>query len=295
MVAPVKIGNAFVGDGYPVFVVAELGINHNGSLDIAKKLISAAIVAGCNAVKLQKRTVSVVYTEKELDRPRESPFGTTNRALKDALEFGQTQYEVLNQFCLIQGIPWTASPWDEASVDFLEHFAPPFYKIASASLTDLDLLRHVRRTGRPIVLSTGMSTLAEIDRSVNCLGTENLILLHCTSTYPCVPEELNLRCIPMLQERYGVPVGFSDHFPGLPSAVAAVALGAVMVEKHITLARTMYGSDQAASVEPQGLMRLVREIRFAEVAVGTGEKVVYSSEEPIKAKLRRKDGQYALQ
>lgn len=286
---PVKVGEHLIGPGHPVYCVGEIGINHNADMAIIRKLISAAAVAGCQAVKFQKRTVEVVYSPEELAKPRESPWGTTNGDQKRGLELTQAHYDAIGSLCSVQDIDWFASCWDEASVDFIEQFDPPAYKIASASLTDLDLLHYTRSMGRPIILSTGMSTLAEIDRAVECLGTQALILLHCTSTYPCEAEELNLRCIPVLGERYGVPVGFSDHSPGLPSVVAAVAMGACMIEKHITVARTLYGSDQAASVEPHGLMRMVREIRFTERALGTSEKIVYLSEEPIKAKLRRKD------
>lgn len=287
MTARVRIGDWWVGDGEPCFVVAEIGINHNGDVGLAQKLISAAVISGCQAVKFQKRTVDVVYTLDELARPRESPFGVTNGDLKRGLEFGPEQYQAVDAFCRQQGIQWFASCWDEASVDFVEQFNPPCYKIASASLTDDNLLRHHRRYGRPIVLSTGMSTLEQIDHAVEVLGTEDLILLHCTSTYPSQPDELNLRAIPMLKERYGVPIGYSGHEVGLQTTYAAVVLGACFVERHITLDRAMWGSDQAASVEPQGFMRLVRDIRVIEQALGDGVKRVYDSEVPVMNKLRR--------
>ena len=285
----VAIGNHLVGDGHPVFCVGEIGINANGSLDIASKLIATAALAGCQAVKFQKRTVDVVYTAEELSRSRDSPFGKTNGDLKYALEFDGYDYNEIDRLSRVHHILWFASCWDEASVDFIEQFDPPCYKIASASLTDIDLLQYTRSMGRPIILSTGMSTLAQIDKAVEAIGDTDLVILHCTSTYPCQPQELNLQCIPMLQERYNVPIGFSDHSPGLPASIAAVGLGACMIERHITLNRTMFGSDQAASIEPRGLSRLVDYIRYIEQARGDGIKTVYPSEELIREKLRRKD------
>lgn len=268
-------------------IVAEVGINHNGDLDIVRKLISAALLAGADAVKFQKRTVDVVYTAEELAKPRENPFGKTNGDLKRGLEFGYEQYRVIDGYCRLHKITWFASCWDEASVDFSEQFDPPCYKIASASLTDDNLLRHHRRTERPLILSTGMSTLAQIDHAVDVLGTNNLILMHTTSTYPSKLEELNLRVIETLRDRYRVPIGYSGHEVGLPTTVAAAIMGACMVERHITLDRAMWGSDQAASVEPTGFARLVRDIHAIETAMGDGVKKVYASEEPIIAKLRR--------
>jgi N-acetylneuraminate synthase len=283
----VKIRNRWVGDGEPCFVVAEIGINHNGSLDIGRKLIAAAVLAGCEAVKFQKRSVEVIYSREELARPRESPFGTTNGDLKRGLELGVDGYRAIDDYCKTHEVMWLASCWDEASVDFIEQFEPPCYKIASASLTDDNLLRHHRRYGRPIILSTGMSSLAQIDHAVEVLGTGDLILMHCTSTYPSKLEELNLRGIPALRERYRVPVGYSGHEIGLATSLAATVLGACMVERHITLDRAMWGSDQAASVEPQGFVRLVRDIHAVESAMGDGAKRIYDSEIPIMDKLRR--------
>ena len=287
MAQSVKIGSYVVGDGHPCFVAAEIGINHNGKLDIAKKLIDVAALGGCNSVKFQKRTVDVVYTPEELAKPRESPFGTTNGDLKRALEFGEREYEAIDRYCRDKEVMWYASCWDEASVDFIERFNPPCYKIASASLTDDDLLRHHRRYGRPIILSTGMSTLAQIDHAVEVLGKDDLVILHCTSTYPSQVEELNLEAIAQLRDRYEVPVGYSGHEVGLATSVAAAALGACMVERHITLDRAMWGSDQAASVEPQGIWRLVKDIRAVEKAQGDGVKRVWPSEIPVMQKLRR--------
>lgn len=283
----VRIRDRWVGDGEPCFVVAEIGINHNGTIDLARKLIAAAVLAGCEAVKFQKRSVEVVYSREELARPRESPFGSTNGDLKLGLEFGVDGYRAIDDYCKTHEVMWLASCWDEASVDFIEQFHPPCYKIASASLTDDNLLRHHRRYGRPIILSTGMSSLAQIDHAVEVLGTGDLILMHCTSTYPSKLEELNLRAIPAFRERYGVPVGYSGHEIGLATSLAATVLGACMVERHITLDRAMWGSDQAASVEPQGFVRLVRDIHAVESAMGDGAKRIYDSEIPIMDKLRR--------
>jgi len=285
----VEFGNRRVGEGSPCYVIAEIGINHNGDLELAKRLIDAAAAAGCDAVKFQKRTVEVVYSPEELARPRESPFGSTNGDLKRALEFSEKQYREIDKYCRAKGIAWFVSCWDEGAVDFMESFDLPCYKIASASLTDENLLRYHRRMKRPIILSTGMSTLDEIRKSVEILGREDLVVLHCTSTYPSQPEELNLRVIETLRGEFKCPIGYSGHEVGLQTSVAAVVLGAVVVERHITLDRAMWGSDQAASVEPQGFARLVRDIRVVEKALGDGVKMVYESEVPIRAKLRRVD------
>lgn len=287
MTSPVKVGNKLIGPGQPCFVIAEIGINHNGDLGIAKKLIDAAVTCGCDAVKFQKRTVDVVYTKEELARPRENPFGATNGDLKRGLEFSEKQYKEIDTYCKEKKILWTASCWDEGSVDFMEKFTPPFYKIASASLTDDKLLAHHKKTGRPVILSTGMSTLEQVDHAVEVLGKENLIVLHCTSTYPSKLEELNLNAIPVFAARYGVPIGYSGHEVGLSPSFAAAVLGACVIERHITLDRAMWGSDQAASIEPQGFERLVRDIRVWETVRGDGVKKVYDSEKPIIEKLRR--------
>jgi N-acetylneuraminate synthase len=283
----VRIGERFVGPGQSTLVVAEIGINHNGNLDLARRLIEAAANAGCDAVKFQKRTVDVVYSAQELARPRESPFGTTNGELKRGLELGREAYEQIDRLCRRLGLMWFASCWDKASVDFMEQFDAPCYKVASPCLTDDDLLAHVRRTGRPVVMSTGMSSVDEIDRAVRLVGKSQLVLLHCTSAYPATVEELNLRVIPWMAERYGVPVGYSGHEVGLYTTLAAVTLGASFIERHFTLDRTMWGTDQVASVEPHGMARLVKDIRAVEVALGDGEKRVYPSELPAREKLRR--------
>jgi N-acetylneuraminate synthase len=283
----VTIGGRPLGPGHPCYVIAEIGINHNGDIDLAKKLINVAAGAGCDAVKFQKRTVDVVYTPQELAKPRESPFGETNGDLKRGLEFGQKQYAEIDRYCRELRIPWFASCWDEASVDFIDQFSPPCYKIASASLTDDNLLRHTRAKGKPIILSTGMSTVEQIDRAVETLGRHDLILMHTTSTYPAYYEELNLRAVQTLEKRYGVPVGYSGHETGLPSSVAAAVLGACCIERHITLDRSMWGSDHAASLEPNGITRLIRDIRLIEKSMGDGVKRVFDRELSVIDKLRR--------
>ena len=283
----VRIGDRDVGRGCPVYFIAEIGINHNGDVALAKRLIGAAASAGCDAVKFQKRTVDVVYSAEELSRPRENPFGETNGDLKRGLEFERDAYEEIDEFCRSLELPWLASCWDEESVDFIDVFDPPCYKIASASLTDDELLRHTRSKGKPILLSTGMSSLEQIEHAVHVLGTDDLVVMHTTSTYPSQPEELNLRVIPSLEQRFDVPVGYSGHEVGLYTTLAAVVLGARIVERHITLDRAMWGSDQAASVEPQGLARLVKDVHAVEAALGDGVKRVYDSELPVMQKLRR--------
>jgi len=283
----VKIGDKIIGDGYPCYVVAEVGINHNGSLEIAKKLIDVATTCGCDAVKFQKRTIEVVYSPEELARPRESPFGTTNGDLKRGLEFGYEQYSEIDKYCKEKGIDWFASCWDKGSIDFIEQFNPVCYKIASACLTDDDLLKYHRKFGRPIILSTGMSEMPLIEHAVEVLGTDDLVMLHCTSTYPCKLDELNLKGLLTLKERFTVPIGYSGHEVGLWTTFATAALGACLVERHITLDRAMWGSDQAASVELQGVAKLVLEVRNLEIALGDGKIRIYESERPIIQKLRQ--------
>ena len=283
----VRIRDALIGHSQPCYVVAEIGINHNGSLDTAKKLIDVAVSSGCNAVKFQKRTISIDYSKEELSRPRDNPFGPTNGDLKKGLEFGIDEYSAIDKYCKEKNIIWFASCWDEASVDFIEQFNPPCYKIASASLTDDNLLKHHRKYEKPIVLSTGMSSMEEIKHAVDILGTNGLIVLHSTSTYPAKTEELNLRMITTLMNKFSLPIGYSGHEVGLYTSVAAVVLGACMLERHITLDRASWGSDQAASVEPQGLKKLVDDLRVCESAFGNGIKQVYDSEIPIREKLRR--------
>jgi N-acetylneuraminate synthase len=285
----IALKDKVIGPGMPCYVIAEIGINHNGDIDIAEDLICAAADAGCDAVKFQKRTVDVVYSQAELDRPRESPFGKTNGDLKRGLELNGLQYERIDEMCREVGVQWLASCWDEASVDFVEQFDPPAYKIASASLTDDELLRWTAATGRPILLSTGMSTLEQVDHAVAVLEEcrAKIVVMHCVSTYPAVDEDLNLSCIPFLRDRYGLPTGYSGHEIGLATTLAAVALGACCVERHVTLNRAMWGSDHAASIEPHALTRLVRDIRAIEKAMGDGEKRVLAEEFAIQKKLRR--------
>lgn len=291
MSAKVRIGNRTVGEGEPCYIVAEIGINHNGDIDIARQLIATAKRYGCDAVKFQKRTPELCVPPEQRNLMRETPWGImTYMEYRYRVEFGQGDYQEIDAYCKRQDIAWFASCWDEASVDFIEPFAPPCYKLASACLTDDALLKHHRATGRPLILSTGMSTIEQIDHAVDVLGTTDLVLMHSTSSYPAKLEELNLRCIPMLMERYGVPVGYSGHEVGLVPTVAAAVLGACMVERHITLDRAMWGSDQAASVEPVGLQRLVRDIRAAESTLGDGAKRVYDSELPLIKRLRRVNG-----
>lgn len=279
-----------VGDGCPCYVVAEIGINHNGDISIAKQLVDIARQVGCNAVKFQKRTVDVVYTPEELAKPRENPFGPTNGDLKRGLEFSREAYQEIDAYCAAQGMPWFASCWDEEAVDFIEAFHPPCYKIASASLTDDGLLRHTRKVAgsRPILVSTDMSTLDQVDHAVDVLGRENLVLLHTNSTYPSDYKDLNLRVMGTLRERYGVPVGYSGHETGIASSLAAVALGACVLERHITLDRAMWGSDQAASLAPTGFMKLVRDLRLVELSLGDSGKRLMPTEVPVMQKLRRK-------
>lgn len=286
-ITPVSIGARKLGEGKPCYVVAEIGINHNGDLDLAKRLISVAVAAGCDAVKFQKRTIDIVFTRNELAKARESPFGQTNGDLKRGLEFGAEEFEEIDAYCKAVKIPWFASCWDEPSVDLINSFDVPCFKIASASLTDDNLLRHTRATGKPLILSTGMSSIEEIDHAVAVLGRDNLVLLHATSTYPAAYPELNLRTITTLRERYLVPVGYSGHETGIPTSVASVVLGACCVERHITMDRAMWGSDQAASLEPNGITRLVRDIRLVEQSLGDGVKRVLEREYPMIQKLRR--------
>jgi N-acetylneuraminate synthase len=283
----IRLGSRMVGTGQPCYVIAEIGINHNGDIDLAKQLINVAVGAGCSAVKFQKRTIDIVYSAEELAKPRENPFGPTNGDLKRGLEFEIEEYKEIDRYCKEVKVDWFASCWDEGSVDFIAQFDVPCFKIASASLTDDNLLRHTRAIGKPILLSTGMSTIEQIDHAIEVLGKKDLILMQACSTYPAYYEELNLRVIDTLIERYRVPVGYSGHETGLPSSVAAMVLGACIIERHITLDRSMWGSDHAASLEPNGITRLVRDIRLIEKSMGDGVKRVLDREQPIIKKLRR--------
>ena len=285
----IQIGNKLVGKDQPCFITAEIGINHNANLSITKQLIDVASLAGCDAVKFQKRTPEKAVPAEYQNVMRETPWGIMSYLdYRRRMEFDHKEYAVIDHYCKEKGILWYASCWDEESVDFMEEFEPPCYKAASASLTDTDLLLKMKNTGRPLIISTGMSTFKEIDQAVQLLGTDKLLIAHSTSSYPCPPEELNLRMINTLKDRFPVPVGYSGHEVGLQTTLAAVTLGASFVERHITLDRAMWGSDQAASVEPGGVMRLVRDIRVIERALGDGVKRVYDSELKARQKLRRK-------
>jgi N-acetylneuraminate synthase len=285
----IKVGSKFIGLGEPVYIIAEIGINHNGSLSLAKEMIDGAVLAGCDAVKFQKRTPEICVPKDQWDIERDTPWGRISYfEYRRKVEFGFEEYLEIDGYCKEKGIDWFASPWDEESAYFIEKFKPIMYKIASASLTDKNLLKHIRNSGRPVILSTGMSTAEEIDKAVRYLGTDNLLIAQSTSTYPCSLEELNLKVIQTYKEKYpGVPVGYSGHETGLATTLAAVALGASFIERHITLDRAMWGTDQAASVEIVGMRRLVKDIRDVEKALGDGIKKVYESEYANLNKLRR--------
>ncbi|MEU3402756.1 N-acetylneuraminate synthase family protein [Streptomyces sp. NPDC006670] len=287
-----RIGNREVGAGRPTYVIGEIGINHNGELANALALVDAAADAGCDAVKFQKRTPEICTPRDQWDIERDTPWGRmTYIDYRHRVEFGEDEYRAIDEHCAKRGIDWFASPWDTEAVTFLEKFDVPAHKVASASLTDDELLLALRATGKTVILSTGMSTPQQIRHAVEVLGSENIVLLHATSTYPAKAEELNLRVINSLEAAYpNVPIGYSGHETGLQTTVAAVAMGACAVERHITLDRAMWGSDQAASVEPGGLARLVRDIRTIETALGDGVKRVYDSELAPMKKLRRVQG-----
>jgi len=288
MTREVKIGNTWVGEGHPTYVIAEIGINHNGDMANTRKLIDAAKHAGVDAVKFQKRTPEICVPDDQKNAMRETPWGyITYLEYRYKVEFGEAEYREIDQYCKNVGIDWFASVWDEAAVDFLEPFEPVCYKIPSASLTDSNLLKKIRSTNRPVILSTGMSTMEQIRKAVKIIGLDNLVITHATSTYPCEPEELNLRMIETLRNEFPVPIGYSGHEVGLIPSVLAAGLGACLVERHITLDRAMWGGDQAASVEPSGFERLVKYIRVAENALGDGVKKVYESELSSLKKLRR--------
>lgn len=281
-------GGKVIGDGFPTYVIAEIGINHNGSMDIAKKLIDAAVKAGCDAVKFQKRTPEICVPKDQWSKERDTPWGRmTYIDYKKKIEF-EGEYSEIDAYCKKVGIDWFASCWDEEAVDFIEQFDPVMYKMASASLTDFPLLSKVRSTGKPIIVSTGMSTSEEIQASIKHVGLDQLMVAHSTSAYPCDPSELNLKMILTLRDQFpNNPIGYSGHETGLATTEATIALGANFIERHFTLDRAMWGTDQAASVEPEGMSRLIRNVRDIEIALGDGVKVVYDSEkEPIR-RLRR--------
>lgn len=285
----IQAGEKFIGANEPVYVIAEIGINHNGSVDIAKKLIDGALFAGCDAVKFQKRTPELCVPRDQWDIERDTPWGRmTYIEYRHKVEFDAEQYGEIDAYCRDRGIAWLASCWDEEAVDFIEQFNPPLYKAASASLTDHPLLKKMKDTGKPLIISTGMSTMAEIQEAVEALGMDNLLIAHSTSSYPCPLEELNLRMIHTLEQTFpGIPIGYSGHEVGLAPTWTAVSIGATFVERHITLDRAMWGSDQAASVEVMGMHNLVRNIRDIHKALGDGVKRVYPSEMKSLKKLRR--------
>ena len=289
MTREIKIGNKLVGDNHPTYIIGEIGINHNGDVDLAKKMIDAAVAAKVDAVKFQKRTPDVCTPPEQQKKMRQTPWGyITYLDYRYKVEFGVEEYTEIDRYCKEKGIDWFVSVWDEGSVDFMEQFEMSVYKLPSASLTDYPLLKKVRSTGRPIIISTGMSTMDEIREGIKVVGEENLGVMHSTSSYPCPPEELNLRMIQTLKAEFpNIPIGYSGHEVGLVPSAVAVALGACMVERHITIDRAMWGSDQSASVEPGGLRKLVKYIRVTEQGLGDGVKKVYESEMSSRAKLRR--------
>lgn len=292
MAREIKIGERVIGDGHPSYIIAEIGINHNGDLNIAKRMIDAAVHAGADAVKFQKRTPDVSTLPDQKTQMRDTPWGyITYLEYRYKVEFHEEQYREIESYCNSKGIPWMVSVWDEPSVEFMEKFDTPAYKIPSASLTDFNLIRKARATGKPVILSSGMSTMDQIKMGVAIAGDEDLVLMHCTSTYPCEPEELNLRMVETLRHEFpNVPIGYSGHEVGLVPSAVAVAFGACMVERHLTLDRAMWGSDQAASVEPGGFERLVKYIRVTESSLGDGVKRVYDSEKSSMYKLRKVRG-----
>jgi N-acetylneuraminate synthase len=285
----VKVGKRYIGEGEPVYIIAEIGINHNGSIETAKKLIDGAVFAGCDAVKFQKRTPELCVPEDQWYIERETPWGRmTYIEYRRKVEFGFSEYDRIDKYCAEKDIDWFASCWDVEAVDFIEEFNPPLYKVSSASITDFELLKKIKSLNKPIILSSGMSTIEEIDNAVEFVVKEKLLLAQSTSTYPCKLEELNINVIRSFKNRYpGVPIGYSGHETGLAPTYAAVANGACFVERHITLDRAMWGSDQAASVEIMGMYRLVKDIRDIEKSLGDGVKRVYDSEKNSIQKLRR--------
>jgi N-acetylneuraminate synthase len=271
-----------------IFVIAEVGINHNGDLDLAKQLIDIAADTGCDAVKFQKRTIDLVYAAEVLDAPRESPWGSTQRDQKQGLEFTREQYQEIDRYCRGKGIAWSASAWDIPSLEFLEDFDPPFHKVASAMLTHIPFIKSVANKGRLTLVSTGMATTEMIDEVVaifKSAGTP-IVLLHTVSTYPSPESDLNLSMIQTLLERYEVPVGYSGHEPSVSPSIVAAVLGATVIERHITIDRSMYGSDQAASLEANGLRQLVSTLRKIPAMLGDGQKDWAPGERAVAEKLR---------
>ncbi len=286
-----RVGDRTVGEGSPVFFIGEIGINHNGSLELAQRIIDMAVLCGVNVVKFQKRDPELAVPAHMRDQPRETPWGEMSYLdYKRRLEFGRTEYDVLDAYCRERGVLWTASPWDLPSAEFVESYEVPFHKVPSAHLTNRELLEYLRDTGRPVFLSTGMSTEAEIDRAVELLAGTGICLLHCNSSYPARHEELNLRYLARLRERYPQAViGYSGHEQGISASLVAATLGARVIERHITTDRSQWGTDQAASLEFPGLRRLVRDLHNLPLWLGDGRKVVTEAECAVKAKLRSVD------
>tara|TARA_Y100000590_G_scaffold440074_1_gene565002 strand:- start:2649 stop:3485 length:837 start_codon:yes stop_codon:yes gene_type:complete len=275
-----------------IYIIAEIGINHNGDISVAKQLIDIAKVAGCDVVKFQKRNPDVCVPEHQKSVMRDTPWGKmTYLEYKYKVEFEKPEYDEIDKYCKSRDIQWTASPWDLDSLEFLNKYDVPFIKIPSALLTDLELIKQTTETGKKIIISTGMSTMDEVDNAVNTIKSVNnnadYAVLHCNSSYPAPTNELNLKCIQTLKNRYNCDVGYSGHEFGLTTTIASICLGATIIERHITLDRTMWGTDQMCSVEPQGLIKLVRGIKELNSAIGDGNKVVTDTEKPIKDKLRK--------
>jgi N-acetylneuraminate synthase len=271
------------------FITAELGINHNGDIDIAKKLIDTAKLAGCDAVKFQKRTVEKVYSKEVLDSPRNNPWGTTTREQKNGIEFSKNEYDIIDKYCKNNHIEWYASAWDVESLEFLKQYELKYNKVASAMLTNMELINKIAQEKKHTFVSTGMSNIDQIKTAVNIFKKNEcpFELQHSNSSYPMKIEEANLNCIKTLQNEFECNVGYSGHESlGYLICVAAVILGATSIERHITLDRSMYGSDQPASLEPAGLQRLVRDIRNIDLIMGDGEKIIWDSEIPVMKKLR---------
>lgn len=284
----IKIGDKYIGADEPVFIIAEIGINHNGDMELAKKLIDISALAGCDAVKFQKRTPELCVPEEQKNVYRDTPWGRmTYLDYRKRVEFWEEEYNEIDAYCKERGIIWFASPWDSPSIDFLENYDTPVYKVPSALATDSAYLKKLAQTGKPIIISTGATTLDIARKAVGILGEGNTIVMHCNSTYPAKNKEINLKVMDTYKKIFKSPIGYSGHEVGLQITLAAVALGAKVVERHITLDRSMWGSDQAASVEPTGLIRLVRDIRIIEQALGDGEKRIYDGELAVMKKLRR--------
>ena len=283
-----KINDKLIKNGEKPYIIAEIGINHNGDINLAKMLIDIAKDCKCDAVKFQKRTIDAVYSIEELQKERISVFGRTNGDLKRGLEFSDKEYEELFKYAKNKKIDMFVSPWDTDSVDFLEKFNPCCYKIASACLTDIQLLNKIKATNKPIIISTGMSSEAEIEKAIKIVGKQNVCILSCTSTYPTEIRDMNLNKIKALQNKYpSIPIGYSGHEEGILPTLIAVSMGAAVIERHITVSKYIWGSDQVASLEPMELKEMVEKIEDVRLMLGDGKVKMLDNEEPIKRKLRR--------